>query len=442
MKVLFIASNGGDGMLDIVIRAQDAGHQCKYFFPKTTPRDDYIGKGLVTYTDDWRGWMRWADLVILGDNTKYLRDIDAWRKRDGLKVIGASQAAAEWELNRTLGQKVFKKAGIEVAPYREFKDYDQAIAYVKRENRRFVSKPCGDEPDKALSYVAKSPADLVYMLERWKKAQKLKGSFILQEFIGGTEMAVGGWFGSGGFNEGWFENWEFKQLMAGDRGPNTGEMGTVGRYVKKSKLADAVLRPLEDALGDLDYCGYVDVNTIIDDKGQAWPLEFTMRFGWPTFNLQQALLKEKDPVSWLADLSEGRDSRPWLLSKTAVTVVMALPDFPYSKATQKEVVGVPVYGITSNLMENIHPCQMMWGEAPQDLNGKIIHAPMMLTAGDYVLTTTGTGDSVREARTKAYRTLERLKAPSSPFWRPDIGQRLKKQLPEIQAHGYATGMEF
>jgi phosphoribosylamine--glycine ligase len=75
-------------------------------------------------------------------------------------------------------------------------------------------------------------------------------------------------------------------------------------------------------------------------------------------------------------------------------------------------------------------------------NGKIQSAPMHLTSGDYVLVTTGTGDSVRQARDAAYRVMKRLKVPSSPFWRPDIGMRLKKQIPALQAMGYATGMTF
>ncbi len=218
-------------------------------------------------------------------------------------------------------------------------------------------------------------------------------------------------------------------------------MGTILRYVKKSKLADKVLKPLEDALYRLDYCGYVDVNCIIDEKGNPWPLEFTMRFGWPTFNIQQALL-DGDVIEWLADLADGRDSRRLRLNKVAAGVVMALPDFPYSHMTRKEVTGVPVYGITPSLMENIHPCEMMWGDAPQMMNGSIRSVPMHLTSGDYVLVTTGTGDSVRQARDAAYRVMRRLKVPSSPFWRPDIGMRLKKQLPDLQAMGYATGMNF
>lgn len=439
MRILAI--DPGGFMLDWVMRCEADGHEVKWFVRKT-PKTLNIGKGLVeSIVDDWRKWALWAHIVVLADNTKHLREMDHLRKNYGVQVIGAGLETAGWELDRIKGQQVLKKAGVAVPSYREFNDYDAAIAYVKKEGRRFVSKPCGDEPDKSLSYVAKTPADLVYMLQRWKKAQKLKGSFMLQDFIPGCEMAVGAWFGPHGFSHGWCENFEFKKLMVGDLGPATGEMGTVLRIVAKSRLADKVLKPLEEVLLRTGYCGYVDVNCIIDEKGNPWPLEFTMRPGWPTFNIQQALLNG-DHAEWLADLSEGRDSRPWRLNEVALGVVMAIPDFPYSQMTRKEVTGVPVYGLKPSLMAHLHPCELMSGVAPQDVNGKVVEAPCWLTAGDYVLVASGTGGTVSQAKSRAYRVLEQVRTPNSPFWRKDIGDRLKKQIPEIQARGYATGLQF
>ena len=54
----------------------------------------------------------------------------------------------------------------------------------------------------------------------------------------------------------------------------------------------------------------------------------------------------------------------------------------------------------------------------------------------------GLGDSVRQARKRAYTVLESLEVPNSPFWRPDIGDRLKEQLPKIQSLGFATDLLF
>jgi phosphoribosylamine--glycine ligase len=422
------------------MRAQQDGHDVLWSFLKT-PKTRNFGRGLVRTTENWRDYKRWADLVILTDNTKHLQEIDYWRAAGAPPIVGASVESAAWELDRKTGQEVFKKAGIAVPPFREFTSYDEAIAYVKREGRAFVSKPSYDEADKALSYVAKSPADLVYMLERWKRAQKLKGAFILQEKVSGCEMAVGVWCGPHGFNSAVCENWEFKSLMAGDKGPNVGEMGTVLRFVSRSKLFDKVLRPLEDRLVKLKYVGYVDVNCIVDEHGDPWPLEFTMRMGWPTFNIQQALV-EGDHVEWLANLAEGRDSKPFSLHSIACGVVMALPEFPYGKTPTTNALGVPILGLDTNIRESVHLCQAMQGSAPQDEGGKVVEKTCLVTAGDYVLVASGVGDSVRSARTKAYRVIEKVKIPASAFWRIDIGQRLKTQLPQMQSLGYASQMLF
>jgi phosphoribosylamine--glycine ligase len=424
--------------LDWYVRCQDDGHKVKVYCPPNT-KTDAIGKGLIERVDDWRAWMRWADLVILTDNTKFLTLLEPYR-REGVKIIGPTPEMAAWELDRNEGMRQFKKHGIPVPEYREFNDYDSAIAYVKREGRPFVSKPSGDEPDKSLSYVAKSPADLVYMLERWKKAKRHKGAFILQEKVSGIEMAVGGWFGPGGFNRGWCENWEEKKLMNGGLGVSTGEQGTTLRMVRKSKLADMVLAPFAETLERMGYCGYIDVNCIIDDDGTPWPLEFTCRPGWPTFNIQQQLV-EGDHAEWLASLSEGNENSVFRLNEIALGVVMSIPDYPYSHLTRKEVCGIPIY-LEPRLMPNVHLCEVAMGEAPQDVAGKVVNLPSLVTAGDYVMVVAATSQTVSEARRKVYRILDGIKVPNSPMWRTDIGRRLSQELPKLQSLGFATGMEY
>lgn len=436
MRILIIDPQAAS--LDWAMRCMEDGHQVKWCV-KNDPKVEHVGEGLIERVDDLHAWAKWPDLVFCADNTLHLQTVDAWRKR-GIPVIGPSESSVKWELDRDAGMKVLKKAGIEVPPTKEFNDYDKAIAFVKKTLLRYVSKPSGST-DKALSYCAKSAADMVFMLERWKRLSKLKTPFILQEFVGGIEMAVGGWFGPGGFNRGWCENFEFKKLMNDDLGVATGEQGTVLRYVKSSKLADKVLKPLEDQLAAEGYTGYIDVNCIIDDQGTPWPLEFTMRPGWPTFNIQQALHKG-DRAEWLLKLHEGEDARNWELDTIAVGVVLSIPDYPYSHLTRKEVDGVPLYGMTPENENSIHPCEMMMGEAPVETNGKISSQPCLVTAGDYVLVTTGTGQTVSEAKKAAYRVMKQLSLPNSPMYRTDIGNRLKKQIPKLQTMGYATGMQF
>jgi phosphoribosylamine--glycine ligase len=130
------------------------------------------------------------------------------------------------------------------------------------------------------------------------------------------------------------------------------------------------------------------------------------------------------------------------MNKVAAGVVMAIPDFPYSHLTRKDVVGIPIYGLKSPTTSNVHLCEVMQGLAPAEKNGKINPAPCLVTAGDYLLVTSGVGDTVRSAAGAAYRTMKKIEVPNSPFWRPDIGQRLQKQLPELQKMGFAKGLSY
>ncbi len=438
---LLIVDPPGHG-LDLAIRAQNAGHEVKLAI-RQDEKTKHIGRGLCEVVADHKPWLRWANLIVCTDNSLYLRDLDQHRKEGGL-IVAPSQEAASWELDRKLGQDVFRKAGIDIATSKEFHSYDDAISFVKKTMGRFVSKPCDDaNADKALSYCSSGPDDMVYMLERWKGADKLKGSFILQEFIPGIEMGAAGWFGPHGWNAGWEECFEFKKLMNGECGPATGEQGTVLRYVRASKLANKILVPLTKQLEKLNYVGDVAVNCIIDAKGKPWPLEFTMRLGWPAFQLQCALLRG-DPVEWLYDLATGKDARPFFLDQLAIGVVLSVPDYPYSRLTRKEVVGIPLLGVTPGLMKDLHPCEMMAGEAYCEAAGALIKMPTLMTAGDYVLVMTSLGATVQDARGKVYKRLERIKKrmPGSPMYRTDIGLRLSKQLPTLQAMGYASGLTY
>ena len=241
MKVLLIA-DAGDGFLDVALRAAQNGHTVKIFIRRYDKDKRPIGRGLVDRVDDWRLWIRWCDICLLEGNSVYMTETDRWRA-EGVPIVGGGVESASWEIERSVGMQVFKRAGIPVPDYREFTDYESAIAFVKRRDEPLVSKPCGAVDDKSLSYVAKSPDDLLFMLGRWKRKHggRPPCPFILQDKIKGIEFAVGGWYGPAGFAPGWEENFEHKKLMPGDLGPNTGELGTVMRLVRRSRLADKVL---------------------------------------------------------------------------------------------------------------------------------------------------------------------------------------------------------
>lgn len=428
MRVLLIC-DAGDGLLDLALRAQAAGHKVRFFLRKFDRRSRPVGLGLVEMVDSWRDNMDWADLVILEGNGVYLAEMESWRRR-GVRIIGGSPESAAWELDRQKGMAVFKKAGVPIPPYREFRDYDSAIRYVEKTGEPFFSKPCSDTADKSLSAKTGIPEDPAWQLRQWKKKHgRPPCPFLLQEALAGVEFAVGAWFGPGGFAYGFEENWEHKRLHAGDLGPNCGEAGTVMRYVARSKLADKVLRPCEDQLAALGYVGNVDVNCIVTEEGDPMPLEWTMRLGWPAFNIELSLTSW-DPIEFLAAVAEGGNTHgAHVMNEIACGVVLALPPYPNPPRDYDDIVGIPIYGEPG---ENWHPCECQAGA----------DGALFASAGGYVGVATGTGATVREAARCAYRTLKGLSTPASPFWRNDIGKRLSRDLPRLQEFGFAAGMEY
>ena len=447
-KRLLIIDNASN-CLDMAIRARISGWDVQWYDrprPDGSPRRAGEGmfKKIQEFTEIQRKWLDWADLIYMPDNVYWVDFLEPYRLK-GYPILAASPAAAKLELDRDAGQKAMKKAGMKIMDSKPFWDYDSAIAFVKKNPKFLVSKPSGDA-NKALSYVASDAADLVYMLQRWKSNPQLKNAarqegFILQERKYGVEMAVGGFFGPHGFGKYFYENWEYKKLMADDLGVNTGEMGTLSRITTKSKLADIVLKPMEEQLHDIGYVGYIDNNCIIDDKGIPWPMEFTMRDGWPTKHNVTAHVKNEDTVQWMLDLVNGKDTMECIDGEVCVSVLIALPDFPYSKVTNKDLCGIPIRG--GDDIEHIHLSEVMMGTAPYMVGDKVVDLPGLVTCGDYSMVVTGTGGTISSARRDAYNAVKKVKIPNSMFYRNDIGSgRMKKQLPELHRMGYAKGLEF
>lgn len=429
--------------LDFALRAEAQGHEVRLWVApdKHTGERLTTADGLVPRVENYQSSLRWADLIMVSDNAKYVRDINSLKQR-GFPVFYAGAEPIRWEMERELGQQVLEAHGIECLPTIKFKNYDEAIAFQKANMAtRYVCKPCADV-DKALSYVSKSGKDMIFMLEKWKKQFRKPIPFIFQEFCPGIEVAVGGWMGRNGFLNYCLENFEFKKLCNGEKGPNTGEMGTVMKYTpfEQSKLAMELLLPIEAELVRHGYTGYIDVAVMVGTegprKGLLNPLEFTCRHGWPLFQIQQAL--HPDIADWMLDAIEGRDTfTP--ASGIALGVVVGMPDFPYGHLKSEEVSGYPIWGLHADNRFNFHPIDLKLGKGIDDKGN---WTPMMVSSGNNPCVITGTGPTVRYAKEQAYKMLGSLEIPNSPIYRTDIGDRLEKQLPILQKYGYCSSWTF
>jgi phosphoribosylamine---glycine ligase len=428
----------GEG-LALALRAAKAGHQVRLWLdPHNNPTTAEGFKG-IERVKNWLSSAQWSDLIVPTGNHQFMPKLDALRKA-GMKVFGPSAASANLEVKRAQGMKFFEKAGIEVPEYEQFNSLKEAEAHVRKTEERYVFKTLGDEDDKSLSYVGKTPADMIARLQRWQKlGMNPKGPVMLQQFVAGIELGVSSWMGSEGFIGKPNENFEFKKLLSGNCGPNCGEAGTVMKYVEKSPLAEQVLYPMEDALMKLGHLGDIDVNCIVDEQGKAWPLEFTCRLGWPAANIMWASHKG-DPVEWMLEACEGKDTLE-VSPMVACGVVLAQPDYPYSKKTKAETDGIPIYGVTGENQKYISPQSVKIVSQPNMEGEKLTEKPTWTTTGDYICVTTALGRTVKQACERAYKTVKELHIPDM-IYRDDIGEKLEKELEELHKHGFASEFEY
>jgi len=437
MRVLFVDQYAS--CLFLILRAIDEGHDVRVWMPKANGVKTRIGEGFFKMIPDWKPHMKWADLILTTGNDVIMRELTPFFNQN-YPIFGCNPRSAQLELDRELGQKICQDYGIETLPFEMFSSYKDAAAYVEKTQEVFVCKPWGGTEDKSLSYVSNSPEDMIWRLGKWEEKGKLKGSIILQKRVAGIEIAVGGWFGKGGWSRHICENFEEKKLMNEGLGCNTGEQGTTLRYTTQSKLFNQCLEPITGYLHEIGYVGYVDQNCMVDTQGNAWPLEFTMRYGYPLLAIQEAL-HQGDSMQWRLDALQGRDTLE-VSSQVAVGVVFTHGQYPYSKGTVEEDDGIPFYGMTHSMEPQVQLWQARMGTAPVTIGNKIKEIPIVTSAGAIMAVVTGTGKTIHQAAEKAYNVAWKLKPPTNRMMRTDISKRLEKQLPELQKKGFATDLEY
>jgi phosphoribosylamine--glycine ligase len=344
------------------------------------------------------------------------------------------------EIDRKVGLDVCAAAGLNVAPYKTFKGMKEARAHVEKTGQRFVFKTMGDNEDKALTYCAKSPADMLGWIDRMILLKnEPKGDVMLQDFVeGGIEFGVSRWLGRDGFVGPWNESFEHKKLMSGNHGPNTGEMGTIAAFVSESKIGEETLAKLEKELLKRGHSGDVALGFMIAD-GKPWVLEWTCRPGWPIFNMMLGSV-EGDPAQWMIDALAGKDTTSFK-KDIGCCLVLAHGDFPHGNATKREVSGVPIYGVTKGNKRHLHPQSVKIDIMPDMDGDRVVQRPTWNTSGDYVAVVTGYGKDIKQASDRAYKTTKQLHI-SNMILRDDIGEGMEEQLPELHKHGYATHFQY
>jgi phosphoribosylamine--glycine ligase len=425
-KFLFVSYDGFIG--DIAWILTKEGHQVKYFIESMDNRD--IADGFVEKSEDWQADVEWADVIVFddvlgqGQEAKRLRD-------NGKHVIGGTPYTDMLEDDRSFGQEVLKKLGINIIPYKTFSSFEDAIRYVEQNPGRYVIKPSGEAQNlKGLLFVGEEDdgKDVVQVLDDYRQAWAHRiPAFQLQKRAVGVEIAVGAFFNGKEFMSPINVNFEHKKLFPGNLGPSTGEMGTAMFWSEPNRLFNQTLRKLEGKLAEERHVGYIDLNCIVNANG-IYPLEFTARFGYPTIFIQQEGITM--PMGeFFYGMATGALKNFKTRSGFQVGVRIVVPPFPFNDPETFKVKS------KDSVIHFKKPTDGVHIEDVKLLNGEWV---ITGTSG-VVLVVVGTGYTMKQAQQQVYTRIKGIIIPHM-YYRTDIGDRWFEDADRLHNWGYLRGM--
>lgn len=331
----------------------------------------------------------------------------------GIPIFGPSKAAAELECSKVFSKALFKKYNIPCAKSVTFADYALAKDYVERQKPPIVIKADGLAAGKGV-VIAASREEALAALSDFMQSKKLGAAadkVLIEEFLTGREMS------SFAFSDGksvlpMVSACDYKRIYDGDRGPNTGGMGSYSPPVFDSpalekKVLDTIVAPTAQAMAQegRPYCGVLYGGLMVSDS-EVKVLEFNARFGDPEAQVILPRLKT-DIIDIIMAVIKGKLNQVKIecADDACVGVAMASGGYPGSYKT-----GFPISGL-HDLDKDIlvfHAGTKV-GSEPWEV----------LTNGGRVLTVVATGRTIEQAREKVYANISRINFEGAQY-RKDI----------------------
>lgn len=359
------------------------------------------------------------DLTVVGPELPLANGIvDAFDKQ-GLKIFGPTQAAAELEGSKAFAKELMKKYQIPTANFEVFTDAKSAKDYIVQLGAPVVVKADGLAAGKGV-VVAMSLDEALAAVDMIMRDQAfgLAGSrVVIEEYLTGEEASLLA------FTDGYtvvpmISAQDHKRAFDGDQGPNTGGMGTYAPAPVVTadileQIKQQVLQPTVDAMraeGRI-YRGCLYAGLMINENGPK-VIEFNARFGDPETQVVLPLLAS-DLVTVMEACVDGKlaDIEVSWEEKAAVCVVMAAGGYPGGYAK-----GDAITGIASAEQHGALVFQA----------GTALKEDTLITNGGRVLGVTATAPTILDAVEKAYHAVKEIKFIDMHY-RTDIAHRAIKR---------------
>lgn len=414
VKVLVISKEAdGSGLAQRMVLE---GHHVAMYVKD--PDYKMVGKGIVERVGSWRDKIKWADLVLV--DMVGFGHVEAVLRRVGVPFLGASPIMDKMELDRAAGMEVFKKAGVATPESWSFDTPEQAKSFIlKHDIGTGFAVKADDNIGCATSRVIKEPEQLEWAFGEYPGGARL----LVQRVVEGVEVSTEGWFNGRDFVKPFNHTFEEKRLMAGGLGPNTGCMGNVVVARSSNRLTRATVERLTPLLRRINWRGPIDINCIVNERG-AYALEATARLGYDAI---EALMESVrlGVGEFFREIATGQMTKMEFVPHANFSICVRLAVPPYPVDTPQTEWGEPILGINENNIEHLWLC------------GVYVKDNLFRVAqGDgVVLKATARGESVDQARSRVYRTLDNIKL-GGKFYRLDIGKRASEDIKKLEQWGW------
>ncbi|HAM69111.1 MAG TPA: phosphoribosylamine--glycine ligase [Ruminococcus sp.] len=359
-----------------------------------------------------------VDWVFVAPDDPLVMGMADLMRENGFRVFGPSKNAAIIEGSKVFSKNLMKKYGIPTAKYEVFTAAEDAIRYIQEQNTYpTVVKADGLALGKGviIAQTEQEAIDAVRSIMEDRIFGESGSKLVIEEFLTGPEVSVLA-FTDGESIAPMISSMDHKRALDGDRGKNTGGMGTVSPnpyYTKE--IAEQCMReiflPTMHAMNgeNRTFRGCLYFGLMLTPNGPK-VIEYNCRFGDPETQvvlpmLETDLLEIMDAVE---NQKLGDLSIEWKKGACAC-VILASGGYPEKYETGKEISGLDDMGQTA-------------GAAVYHAGTKLTEDGKFLTAGGRVLGVTASADTLKNALDAAYRAAEQITF-EKVHYRRDIGQR-------------------
>lgn len=357
-----------------------------------------------------------VDLVFVAPDDPLMAGLVDALEKEGIRAFGPRQNAALIEGSKVFSKNLMKKYGIPTAGYEVFDDPKEALRYIQEQNTYpTVIKADGLALGKGviLAENEEQAKDALHSIMEDKVFGASGSRVVIEEFLTGPEVSVLS-FTDGKTLCPMVSSKDHKRALDGDKGLNTGGMGTVSPNPFYSdemakRCMEEIFLPTVKAMNEegRPFKGCLYFGLMLTEKGPK-VIEYNARFGDPETQVVLPRLKTDllDIIDAVIDERLDELSIQWS-QEACACVVMASGGYPGSYPKGIEITGLDENGQADGAIV-YHA-----GTAYQD--GKFF------TNGGRVLGVTALGDTLDEALNKAYDAVKTIRFDGAHY-RTDIGR--------------------